>query len=240
MNLTNTYKKVKPACVAFTKMIGTTENHRLIGFGSGACVDPSGIIITAKHVVEDYINREPDFEIVFTKKGEKYLEAVAAKPIAMVMSEKYDVAVLKIPEVENGWPYFSFPKAWNTLEGEEVATSGFPLRDFHYSTTLPNLFSGIVSHVDERYIEGIGWDKTNLCLDISVHPGNSGGPVFKSNTGEVVGIIANQRLRETAVQNADDSQGIAGIWTNITNCVPWNQIKPLVEEMKEKYNLTRI
>jgi S1-C subfamily serine protease len=102
------------------------------------------------------------------------------------------------------------------------------------------LFSGIVSHVDERYIEGTGWNKTNLVLDISVHPGNSGGPVFKSDTGEVIGIISNQRLRETAVQNSDSSQGIAGIWTNITNCVPWNQIKPLVEEMKEKYSRSKI
>lgn len=240
MNLTNTYKKVKPACVAFTKMVGSLDNHRLISFGSGACVDPSGIIITAKHVVEEYINQEPDFEIVFTKKGEKYLEAATAKPIAMVMSQDYDIAVLKIPEIENGWPHISFPKAWNTLEGEEVATSGFPLRDYHHSTTLPNLFSGIVSHIDERYIEGTGWVKTNLVLDISVHPGNSGGPVFKSHNGEVIGIISNQRLRELAIQKIDETQEAsfaAGVWTNITNCVPWTQIKPLVDEMKKKYSL---
>lgn len=174
---------------------------------------------------------------MFTKKGEKHLEAVAARPIAMVLSQDYDIAVLKIPETENGWPHMSFPRVWNTLEGEEVATSGFPLRDFYNSSTLPNLFSGIVSHIDERYIKGIGWDKFNLVLDISVHPGNSGGPVFKANSGEVIGIIANQRLRELSLQNSDESQSVAGVWTNITNCVPWTQIKPLVDDMKKKYSV---
>jgi S1-C subfamily serine protease len=213
---------------------------QLISFGSGACVDPSGIVITARHVVEDYINKLPDFEIVFTKKGSKKYEAIAAKPISMVVSQDYDVAVLKLPEIEGGWPYLSFPKAWNTLEGDEVATIGFPLRSLNYPSTLPNLFSGIVSKIDEIYTDETGWNQTNLVLDISVHPGNSGGPVFKSHNGEVIGIISNQRLRDLAIQKIDEAQEVpfvAGVWTNITNCVPWTQIKPLVDEMKKKYSV---
>lgn len=237
MNLTNTYKRVRPTIVSFAKMIGSDDNHKLISFGSGACVDPSGIIITAKHVVEEYVNKQPDFEIVFTKKGRNQLEAIRVTPIAMVMAQEYDVAVLKIPEVEQGWPYISFPKAWNTLEGEEIATSGFPLRDIHDSSAIPNLFSGIVSQVEEKYQDGKGWDQINLTLDISVHPGNSGGPVFKANSGEVIGIISNQRLRNLPIISpSGDEQKIGGIWTNITGSVPWTQIKPLVDEMREKYN----
>lgn len=239
MKLSQTYKIIRPSVFAFAQEL----DSRFFCFGSGVCVDPSGIIVTARHVVNDtpseelpdvYFTKEPINYCLLNSKKEKAggFSMISAEPIAILMHKYIDVAVVKIPPLDGGWSYAKFPPVWNVIEGEEVATSGFPLRDYENLSVLPNLFTGIVSQIQEEYSrENNEWKINNLVLDISLHKGNSGGPIFRSSTGELLGIVSSQLLR-----NSDESpDSTIKVWTNIISCVPWTQIKPLVDEMKDKF-----
>jgi serine protease Do len=253
ISLSDIYRKVRPACVAISLEINKGGSLNFISFGSGVCVDKSGIIITAKHVITGYYEdikgektssdtapSEPEFLVIFTRMGETKYEAFYARPIAIMFAEN-DVAIMKIPEIPGGWPSITIPTSWTTREGDQVATSGFPLRGWHDTTIVPNLFSGIVSQINAEYIEQKkGWKINKLILDISIHPGNSGGPVFDANTGELIGIVSAQRLRSFNLSEtitkllAEVKQSYVNVWTNIVECVPWTSFVSGITEIGKR------
>jgi S1-C subfamily serine protease len=159
-----------------------TKQKRLVavlnaGHGSGVVVDSSGLVLTAKHVVADA-------ELIAVKiPGDD--KVYAARTV--YMDPQRDVAFL----VLSGHPsqFLHLPDHVRPLHaGEHVNASGYPL-DANQST--PALSSGQVSR---RTDEGL------YQLDMSVNPGNSGGPVTDDH-GDLIGIV---------VQGADPSKGAQG------------------------------
>lgn len=255
--LADTYKRIRGSVVGIAIERETEKGVRFLFIGSGACIDPSGIIVTAKHVVEYYyknIKQEefrpgkilspPDFRVIFSRRGEASYEVFTATPLAIMAEAEADIAILIVPPKNIAWPYISLPTKWNIFEGDRIATAGFPLRSINRAIAFPHLFSGIVSLIDAEYIKDEGWLPRKIHLDISVHPGNSGGPVFDISTGELIGIISSQWLRQFDVQeisqilkNESGSEGIS-VWTNIAECVPWpiivNGLEMARQHIKEK------
>ena len=88
-------------------------------------------------------------------------------------------------------------------EGHPIAALGYPLRSTGNLFASPDLFSGIVSRIESVYFKDIGWRTKSLQLDLSIHPGNSGGPVFCSETGRLLGIVSAQRLRDLSLPAGD-------------------------------------
>jgi len=256
MDLSEIYKKVRPACVAIALEKKDGEKMNFISFGSGVCVDKAGIIITAKHVVTGYYEQikgektstdkapsDPDFLVIFTRRGAKNYEAFYSHPHTIMFDAESDVAIMKIPEIQGGWPCIDIPTSWKTQEGDDVATSGFPLRGWYDKSVAPNLFSGIVSQIQSQYLEGKGWKINQLILDMSIHPGNSGGPVFDAKTGELLGIVSAQRLRLLNLSETINKV-LAGAnelsiqtWTNIVECVPWTSFVSGIVELKKKTSM---
>jgi serine protease Do len=254
MELSETYKIVRPACVAIA-LKKEVEGGKLefITFGSGVCVDKSGIIVTAKHVVTGYYEQikgektsttsatsEPDFFILFVRMGAERYEVFYSKPMAIMFDAENDVAIMKVQEIDGGWPCIDIPTSWKTQEGDAIATAGFPLRGWHDKSIFPNLFSGIVSQVTAQYLDDKGWKIQLLILDVSVHPGNSGGPVFNARTGELLGIVSSQRLRTLNVnkQLAGTNDFSIQTWTNIVECVPWTSFAFGIEKIKKQLKKT--
>lgn len=145
-----------------------------------------------------------------------------------------DVALLQIRPMKGGWPSFKLATNWTLDEGDEVATAGFPLRTWENSNVTPHLFSGVVSQISGKFVKD-QFFASDLVVDISVHPGNSGGPVFNVDTGQLVGIISSQTLRaldlvpaltlsESLNSESSTTQVEERVWTNITHCVPWPSI----------------
>lgn len=258
MSLAETYAKVRPACVGIALQLENDTGMSFISFGSGACVDSSGIIVTAKHVVTSYYRdvkgeppsrtapSDPDFRIIFSRMAAMRYELAYAKPLAILLNEEYDVALIKIPMPNGGWPAFELPDVWEVREGDQVATAGYPLRSWADTNAFPELFSGIVSGVHCSYDAAKkGWIPQRLVLDMSIHPGNSGGPVFDVLTGQLVAIVESQKLRRAALleainvmnknarQDVPDDEAPVEVWTNISYCVPWTAIKPGIEEIKK-------
>ncbi len=139
------------------------------GHGSGAIIDPRGYILTANHVVDGTNS------III--KFENGIELTAK----LVRSDfDADVALLKI----EGNNFKAVPISLDEVNlGEEAYTIGTPVEIELGQSISKGMISG------KRLIE----NQTYIQLDMSVSPGNSGGPLLNSK-GEIIGIIQKKMV----------------------------------------------
>ena len=145
--------------------------------GTGFALSANGYVVTNYHVIKD-----ADSVYVQNAEGESY------KVKQIYVDPAYDIAVLQIvdPEFKSlaSLPY-TFKKTGSDL-GEDVYTIGFPRDDQVFNR-------GYLSS-----LTGFGGDTVAYQVDISVNPGNSGGPLMDTK-GNVIGIInAKQTQTEGA------------------------------------------
>ncbi|HKO05932.1 MAG TPA: serine protease [Candidatus Acidoferrales bacterium] len=155
------------------------------GEGSGFMVDADGLVLTNAHVVE----QSPYLAVQFDAQCKVPAQLLAIDP------EK-DLAVLRVN-------LSAFPGAVVTplahpaggkppvVEGQRVFTIGSP---FGKEKTLT---MGVVSKIEDHEIYS----------DISVNPGNSGGPLFDYQ-GLAVGITAARRERLSRIIRIEDANAI--------------------------------
>ena len=155
------------------------------GEGSGFLVDADGLVLTNAHVVE----RSPYLAVQFDERHKVQAQLLASDP-------DKDLAVLRVN-------LSAFPGAViaplahapagkaPVVEGQRVFTIGSP---FGKEKTLT---MGVVSKIEEHEIYS----------DISVNPGNSGGPLFDYQ-GLVVGITAARQERLSRIIRIEDAQPI--------------------------------
>jgi serine protease Do len=135
--------------------------------GSGFVVDPSGIIVTNRHVIAD----ADEIEVTFPDQ---------TKLIAKVIGQdaKTDIAVLKV-ESDKPLPSLTFGSSKGLRVGDWVMAIGNPF-GLGGTVTL-----GIVSARNREITEGHYVDY--IQTDAAINRGNSGGPLFNME-GEVIGI----------------------------------------------------
>lgn len=144
------------------------------GHGSGFAISNDGYVLTNFHVVAgrkagDY----KDVVAVLPNGSEADLEVVRVDPTN-------DLALLKVNAKFNKAFLLTDVKKYDLLD--QVFTVGAPA-----SVDLGNtLTTGVLS--SERKSDGI--DK--IQLNMSVSPGNSGGPVFDNETGVLHGVISSK------------------------------------------------
>ena len=153
---------------------------------TGFLADGNGYVITNAHVVNNARNL-----IIENKKGDQFY----AK--AVYLNNTTDLAILKIIDTSfkkiQGLPY-TFAKSTVDL-GEQIFTLGYPRREVVYS---------------EGYLSaksGYSGDTSSYQVNISVNPGNSGGPVMNRN-GEIIGIISGKETNADGVVFAIKSDNI--------------------------------
>ncbi|WP_428897561.1 Trypsin-like peptidase domain-containing protein [Parelusimicrobium proximum] len=132
--------------------------------GTGFIVNPSGLIVTNKHVVENAI-----FINITFNTG-----AISGEAKVAARSKDVDLVILKINA--KNLPVVTIGDSDYTLPGEEITVIGSPRR-------LQNtITSGLISQV--RLMK----NKTVLHqISAPISPSSSGSPVF-NNKGEVVSI----------------------------------------------------
>ena len=135
--------------------------------GSGVIVDPSGVIVTNKHVIDNA------YEITVTLSDRT---AVQARLLGKGLT--FDLAILKI-DVDHPLPSIKVGDSDKVRVGDRVIAIGNPLG---LSSTVT---SGIVSAL-HRDLSGTPYDEF-IQTDAAINHGNSGGPLFNMN-GEVIGI----------------------------------------------------
>lgn len=157
-------------------------NFRATGF----LADGRGYIITNAHVVDEANNL-----IIENLKGEQYTA------IPLYSNPQTDLAILKITDTSykkiSTLPY-SFKKEKSDL-AEEIFTLGYPREEVVYSEGYISSKSGYFG------------DTSAYQINISVNPGNSGGPVFNKQ-GEIIGIISSKETDADGVVFATKSGNV--------------------------------
>jgi|SRR3984957_16862683 len=152
-------------------------------YASGFVIDPSGIIVTNRHVVEGALG----FTAIFSN-GE-HLHAKL-----LVAAEMLDLALLKV-DVDHPIQSLQWSDSDRLRVGDSVLTIGNPL-GLGMSAS-----AGIVSALN-RDLQDSPFD-SYIQTDADINHGNSGGALIDSN-GDVVGIT-------TALYNPQDDGGFIGI-----------------------------
>lgn len=165
------YEKAKPS-------IPILINH---GGGdcSGVLVEPS-YVLTADHCVANLRG----VSLVWADAPRAYEEAEV-----VWLDRKHDLALLKLARPSTRRPVQIVDASYKVREGMPVATIGHPTSWEPFKSPPVDLDStylisaGIVSKVTED----------DLLLDLSISPGNSGGPVLDAD-GRLVGLVSRKRV----------------------------------------------
>lgn len=155
--ITKIYEKMAPAIVLIE-----ADLKDGLSSGTGCIIDPSGIILTSSHVVDD----APSVQVTIST-GEVF----KGKTIS-VMGKDNDLALVKI-SAKKVLPTIELGDSEKVKVGQRVLAIGNP---FGFSGTLT---TGIVSRID--------YAKKKIQTDAAINPGNSGGPIINIH-GEVIGI----------------------------------------------------
>lgn len=159
-------------------MIPRGKKKIKVGGGSGFIVDPSGIILTNRHVVAD-----PQAEyVVVLEEEKKYPAQILAKdPIN-------DVAVIKIKE--KNLPMVELGDSSKLELGQTAIAIGNALGTFRNTVS-----TGVVSGLSRQISAFSAFDQKTQRLrgliqtDAAINPGNSGGPLVDIE-GKAIGINA--------------------------------------------------
>jgi serine protease Do len=135
-------------------------------YGSGFIVDPTGLIVTNRHVIEGAQ------EIMVFLNDNTRLRAT------VLYQSRIDMAILQV-HYEKPLPAITWGDSTRVRPGDPVIAIGNPLG---IGVTVT---AGIVSALD-RNIHETPYDSF-IQTDAAINPGNSGGPLFNA-AGEVIGI----------------------------------------------------
>lgn len=147
-----------------------TKGPDALGLGTAVIYEPSGLAVTAAHVVEG------------VEEVEAHL-ATGARVMGKVLgrSKETDLAILALPR--GPYPSAVFGDSYGVQVGDELIAVGYPLA-FALGSE-PTVTRAMVSKRAES-LRG-----QYLQLDASVNPGDSGGPVL-DREGRVVGITVSR------------------------------------------------
>jgi len=149
---------------------GGPEAQTQRSLGSGFIIDPSGVVLTNRHVIDGAD------EITVSIGRHEYIAKLIGK------DARTDVAVLKIEPKEN-LTVLSLGNSDQTEVGEWVMAVGNPFGLGGNSVTV-----GVVSYKGRAIPLGTpGTSVDMIQTDAAINPGNSGGPLLNTR-GEVIGI----------------------------------------------------
>ncbi len=161
-------QKVGPSVVQI-KHVVSENGYGHQGLGSGVIVTPDGFVLTNNHVVEG----AKEFEVTLTTGKTYKADLVGRDPLT-------DLAVIRLPD--NGLPFAKLGDSGKIQVGQLVIAIGNP---FGFQSTVS---AGVISALGRtmRNTEGRIMDNI-IQTDVSLNPGNSGGPLVDSR-GNVIGI----------------------------------------------------
>lgn len=140
------------------------------GHGSGFFIDPSGFLLTNDHVV----GTANTVKVILFSEREllcHVLRVNTPRDVALVKCAPEEFTALSIASKE-------------PAIGTDILVYGTPLDEDLQGTLSKGIVSAYRSERDQRYIQS----------DVSVHPGNSGGPMLDAR-GNVVGITSRRHSR---------------------------------------------
>ncbi len=176
--LTEDRKKAVVRILAFglpkLRTVGDVVADWNVSLGSGFFIDSTGRIITNSHVVR---KAKVIAVVLSDAKTSNFREFMESLYFAELLYDDpdNDVAVLRV--VGENFKTLKFSNRKYLRQGEPVAALGFPGTSYH-DNKLKVVFGFVASDKDDNPI----------LINMSVNPGNSGGPLLDGK-GEVVGVV---------------------------------------------------
>ncbi|MDR2788661.1 MAG: serine protease [Candidatus Accumulibacter sp.] len=214
--LPETISRVKPSIVA----VGTFDRTRSPAFGmrgTGFALGDGSVIATNAHVVPESLSASgTEILVVRIPSGNGEVRQRAAKLFSIDRS--HDLALLEI----EGSPLPAISLSRETVrEGQEAAFIGFPIGEVLGLTpvthraiisavtpiALPGANARQLTEKEIRRLKSGTFDIYQL--DGTAYPGNSGGPLFHTETGEVIGIVNMTFVKGTKESALSQPSGIS-------------------------------
>ena len=232
-DLVDVIPKVKPS-VVIVGYYKSTNSPRFSMRGTGFVIDSGNLAITNAHVLlgpaEDVAGASLVLQ-VRDAKGELQMRTASV----LEVDRLHDLALLRF-EGASVAP-MTLRDSNSVREGQSVAFMGFPIggalgfssvthRAMVSSITAIVLPAATGAQLTERSIRSIrdgGFDVFQL--DGTAYPGNSGGPLFDVQTGEVVGIVNMVFVKGTKESALSQPSGIS-------YAIPANYVSQLLQRQK--------
>jgi len=233
----STIERVRGSVVA----IGTLERTRTPQFqflGTGFAVGDGSVIVTNAHVVPailDVAHGETLAVMLPNRARESKDEAQVRDGKPLAVDSNSDLALIKMsgPPL----PSLRIRDSDSVREGQEILFTGFPIGAV--LGPYPATHSGMVSVVtpiaipqaraaelDPKTLRRLSSGSFPVFqLDATAYPGNSGSPVYDSETGEVIGIINMVLVKSTKESVLSQPSGI-------TYAVPSKYLQSLIEKAR--------
>jgi serine protease Do len=208
--------KIKPSVV----IIGTyktTSNPRFNLRGAGFVVGDGNLLVTNAHVLQATSDEVEGADLVIQTRDRRN-ELVMRQVTVIEVDKIHDLALLKFDGVALA------PLALrdsSVREGQSIAFTGFPIGGA--LGFLPVTHRGMISSItplvlpaptdmqlNERAIRSLRDGSFDIYqLDATAYPGNSGGPMFDENTGEILGVVSMAFVKRTKESALSEPSGIS-------------------------------
>lgn len=212
-DISSSIAKVKPSVV----IVGTFKNTSSPRFGmrgTGFVVGNGNLVVTNAHVLQQPSEQDVEAALVVQiRVGQNELQMRQAA--VLEVDKLHDLVLLRFdgPAV----PALRVRDSDSILEGQAIAFMGFPIggilgfspvthRGMVSSIVAAALPTAAARQLNEKAIrslrDGGGFDIFQL--DGTAYPGNSGGPLFDPETGDVLGVVNMVLIkgnRESALTN---------------------------------------
>ncbi|MCX7278413.1 MAG: serine protease [Burkholderiales bacterium] len=224
---------VKPS-VVIVGYYKSTNSPRFSLRGTGFVVESGNLAVTNAHVLmgpaEDPAGASLALQIRDSK-GELQMRAASVLEVDRI----HDLALLRF----EGAPVapLTLRDSKSVREGQSVAFMGFPIggalgfssvthRAMVSSITAIVLPAATGAQLTERSIRSLRDGNFDIFqLDGTAYPGNSGGPLFDAETGEVVGIVNMVFVKGTKESAISQPSGIS-------YAIPSNFVVQLLQRQK--------
>lgn len=215
--LADTVARIKPAVV----LVGTyreADSPRFQLRGTGFLAGRSQQVVTCSHVLPlvDGAVRDNDLVVQILRPGGEWSQA---RVRLHALDARSDLALLSIDG--NGGQPLALGDSSQVREGDDLAFMGFPIgnmlgyshvvhRAMVSSITTALLPSPDAERLKEPTIRALRQGNFSIFqLDAVAYPGNSGGPLFRPDTGEVVGVMNMVFIKGTRESALSQPSGIA-------------------------------
>jgi S1-C subfamily serine protease len=226
--LVSQIRKVRPSIVA----VGTyyfKDSPKLRYHGTGFAVGDGTLIITNAHTVAQI---EEEKRIKQLRVFHREFQSHGWRVSLLKRDDEHDLAVLKL---ENGMMLpLKLADSGSVQEGETVAFTGYPIGLILglHATTHAGIISAIspivlpsptARTINKQIVEYLRRPYKVFQIDATAYPGNSGSPVFRISSGEVIGIINMVFVKGKKENIIKEPSGI-------TYAIPANFARSLIEE----------
>jgi len=184
--------------------------------GTGFVIADGLTVVTNHHVLPDSLDTDRQQRIaVFSGRGDQSRVHLAS---VLARDPEHDLALLKIEGA--ALPALVLAESPSVREGEPIAFTGFPIGAVLglYPVTHRGYVSAITpvaravdnaGQINPAQLRRLREPYNVLQLDAVAYPGNSGSPVYRPETGEVIGVINSVFVKESREAVLERPSGIS-------------------------------